>query len=101
MKKALLCILCFLTVCLVVFTYGFHITRNLPGDITASRVPEPVYSAETAEAVNAVSGLVDLKTATLEELSTLPGSGQAYAKRILEYRQETGPLHSVAQLPSV
>lgn len=39
----------------------------------------------------AEAGLVDLNTATLEQLMTLPGVGEAKAKAILEYRENTGP----------
>lgn len=37
------------------------------------------------------TGLVELNTAGLEQLLTLPGIGESKAKAILEYREKTGP----------
>lgn len=46
-------------------------------------------------------GLVNLNTATAEELCTLSGIGQAKAEAILAYRTELGCFHSVEQLKEV
>lgn len=40
---------------------------------------------------NGPTGLVELNTAGLEQLMTLPGIGESKAKAILEYREKTGP----------
>jgi competence protein ComEA len=44
---------------------------------------------------------VDLNTATLEQLETVPDIGPALAQRILDYRTEHGRFESVAQLRQV
>ena len=44
---------------------------------------------------------VDLNTAGLEELDTLPGIGPVLAERIIAWRQENGPFTSVDQLTEV
>ena len=38
--------------------------------------------------------LVDLNTAGVEELTTLPGIGESLAKRIIDYRTAHGPFES-------
>ncbi len=47
---------------------------------------------------NVLAGLVNLNTATKEELQTLPGVGPAVAQRIVEYRTKCGPFKSVDEL---
>ena len=46
-------------------------------------------------------GPVNLNTATLEQLQTLPGVGPVLAQRILDYRDQHGGFESVADLQNV
>jgi competence protein ComEA len=46
-------------------------------------------------------GLVNLNTATLEQLQTLPGVGPVLASRIIEYREHNGGFRSVEDLRKV
>lgn len=46
-------------------------------------------------------GLVNINTASLEELCTLDGIGEVIAGRIIEYREENGPFTSVDELINV
>lgn len=59
-------------------------------------VPEPVMVSTEKdlppEEIELV--LVDLNTAGVEELTTLPGIGESLAKRIIDYRSEHGPFES-------
>ncbi|MGY1752413.1 helix-hairpin-helix domain-containing protein [Blastococcus sp. SYSU D01042] len=47
------------------------------------------------------AGLVDLNSATAEELDALPGIGPVLAQRIVAHRDESGPFRSVDQLDDV
>ena len=59
-------------------------------------VPEPVMVSTEKdlppEEIELV--LVDLNTAGVEELTTLPGIGESLAKRIIDYRSEHGPFEN-------
>jgi competence protein ComEA len=47
------------------------------------------------------SAPLDLNSATLDELENLPGIGPVTAQKILDYRQQHGAFHSVAELQGV
>ena len=64
----------------------------------ASDVEAPTATAPGAEAASA---LVNINTASAEELDTLPGIGEVLAAAILQYREEHGPFTSVDQLVDV
>jgi competence protein ComEA len=49
----------------------------------------------------AADGVVNVNTATAEELVRLPGIGDAKARAILDYRKEKGAFKSVEQLREV
>ena len=44
---------------------------------------------------------LDLNTATLEDLAQLPGIGEELARRIVEYREDSGPFETTEQLMEV
>ena len=55
----------------------------------------------TADVTPAEDPPVNLNTAGMEELDTLPGIGPVLAERIIQYREEHGPFASVEELDEV
>ena len=47
------------------------------------------------------SGLVNINTATKEELTTISGIGAGYADRIIAYRNEKGPFKNIEDIMKV
>ena len=78
-------------------------------DGTHIQVPTIKNSANTTSSTNNSSNspndksndLVNINTATKEELDTLPGVGPATAEKILNYRQEHGNFQSIEELKNV
>ena len=48
------------------------------------------FTTETAPSTHASAGVVNLNTATAEELSKLPGIGETIAQKIVEFRAVNG-----------
>ena len=61
----------------------------------------PALPQTEAAAERAPTQLVDLNTAGVDELTTLPGIGESLAKRIVDYRTEHGPFESPEALMEV
>lgn len=75
--------------------------------VAASTVPArialtPVSASPPAETPGAQAGpLLNLNTASAEELKSLPGIGDVLAGRIVAYREANGPFRTVDQLREV
>src|SRR5207248_11462533 len=58
-------------------------------------------AASSPAAGSSPSAPLDLNSASLEQLDSLPGVGPVTAQKILDYRQAHGAFHSVAELDGV
>ncbi len=64
-------------------------------------LPAAVYTGREQNSPGAVSGRLDLNTASAEELSELPGIGEILAERIVDYRNQYGPFSTLEDLLDV
>lgn len=103
MKKAsLILLVVFLTA--ATFLGGLFLGRYLNrSEVRISQNETTVPSSSKPETTEPVpeDGLVDINTASVLELSTLPTIGDVIAQRIVDYRTEHGPFQSVGQLTAV
>ena len=84
--------------------WWFHSTRPQEG-VTLVEVSEDrkeTAPVEKPEAPGMLEGeVLDLNTATLSDLTRLPGIGQTKAQAILDWREAHGPFRAVEDLLSV
>lgn len=66
-------------------------------EVAAGLVP----AAAEGAAVNTDDGLVNINTATLDELKTLPGIGDIKAEAILSYRESAGGFAAIEEIMNV
>lgn len=74
------------------------IADNVPPPVTVS---QPTAVPVVADATSPTGGLINLNTATLEELDALPGIGPSTAQKILDHRDENGRFNTIEEIMNV
>jgi len=60
-----------------------------------------VSGSESSSGPTSVNGAVNINSATVEQLDSLPGIGPAYAERIIQHRQANNGFKTINQLQEV
>ena len=70
-------------------------------DIPYLEGASPVLTTPEPEVVTSTTELININTASAEELDTLPGIGPSLAQKIIEYREQNGPFLSPEDIINV
>ena len=70
-------------------------------DIPYIEGASPVLATPVPEVVSATSELVNINTASIAELDTLPGIGPTTAQKIIDYRDQNGPFLNIEDIINV
>lgn len=71
------------------------------GDVVKENTSQIVKDDNTNQNESAKTSQININIATIEELDTLPGVGEATANKIVNYRGENGEFKSIEEIKSV
>ncbi len=74
--------------------------EDVPVPLTVVSKPNTSPAMASAGGSTAV-GLININTATIEELDTLPGIGPSTAQKIIEHRESAGPFAAIENIMDV
>lgn len=69
--------------------------------VLVPRQGEALIVATAPASPSAVNGLININTASVQELEALPGIGPRLAQNIVDYRTEHGPFKSIEDIMNV
>ena len=104
MKKPRIHILVIITCIFVSFVAGFFAGRNLnrtPVQISALPTSAQTQPADETSPEPTEPEIININTASVDALQTLPGIGPVLAQRIIDYRTEYGLFQTVGDLTNV
>ena len=91
MKKATIIIMISLTAAFIFTMLGIFIGRMTKDGILTISSENSVRMETIDEEEMTEVGLININTATAQELQELPGIGESIANEIIKYREENGP----------
>lgn len=71
------------------------------GDVVKENTSQVAKNNNTNQNESAKTSQININIATIEELDTLPGVGEATANKIINYRSENGEFKSIEEIKSV
>ena len=94
-----------LTLVFAAFIAGLFLGRNFNRQPVQIQ-PLPAVTATTVPPLNLAAEptappIININTATVEEIQVLPGIGPLLAQRIVDYREENGPFETNGELMNV
>ena len=95
---------------IIVYSYDevkeFSKTKEIEKQIQNNCKKNEIYSIENDACISndndsSITGKININTASIDQLQTLPGIGESKAKDIIKYREENGRFNSIEDLKKI